>query len=221
MTDGSSFNKLPRVFRSVFYNLSSKVTRSGIEPFVINNLSGLNGTICNLGCGNKRWAGEKNEICVELFPKEGVDIIADIHVLPFSACYFDACVLTEVLEHLQNPQKAVDEIYRVLKERGRLILTTRFIFPLHDAPKDYYRFTEFGIRELLKDFSSVEVYPQHDWFTTLVVLVMRTITEKDPVAKIISPLFVALSLGLLPLKPIFSLFGFKDITSGYFVLAEK
>ena len=47
--------------------------------------------------------------------------------------------------------RAVKEFSRILKKSGKLIIIMPFIYPIHDAPDDKYRFTEYGIRELLKD----------------------------------------------------------------------
>jgi SAM-dependent methyltransferase len=80
---------------------------------------------------------------------------------------------TEVLEHLPEPQKAVDEIFRVLKPGGTLLLTTRFLFPIHDAPHDYFRFTKYGLRYLLRGFEILKLEEETDSVGTLAVLLQR------------------------------------------------
>ena len=80
---------------------------------------------------------------------------------------------TEVLEHLPEPQKAVDEFFRVLKPGGTLLLTTRFLFPIHDAPHDYFRYTKYGLRHLLRRFEIVELHEETDSVGTLAVLLQR------------------------------------------------
>lgn len=49
-------------------------------------------------------------------------VVGDAHKLPWPSDYFDAVVATETLEHLHNPKKAVQEIYRVLKPKGLFIV---------------------------------------------------------------------------------------------------
>lgn len=44
--------------------------------------------------------------------------------LPFSAKYFDLIIVSEVIEHLFNPKNLLLEVKRVLKDNGRVILTT-------------------------------------------------------------------------------------------------
>ena len=62
----------------------------------------------------------------------------------------------ESLEHIQHPQKAIDEIYRVLRPDGLLILTTVMHFKIHRTPKDYWRFAPDGIEFLLNRFEILD-----------------------------------------------------------------
>jgi ubiquinone/menaquinone biosynthesis C-methylase UbiE len=63
-----------------------------------------------------------------------------------------------VLEHVDDYRSALAEISRILKPGAVLLLGTPFRQSLHMAPYDYWRFTEFGVRELLKDsFDIIEV----------------------------------------------------------------
>ena len=80
---------------------------------------------------------------------------------------------TEVLEHLPEPQKAIDEMFRVLKPGGQLLLTTRFLFPIHDAPHDYFRYTKYGLRHLLRRFDILELQEETDAVGSLAVLLQR------------------------------------------------
>jgi SAM-dependent methyltransferase len=85
----------------------------------------------------------------------GVQIIADIHNMPFENMSFDTVLATEILEHCINPQKAIEEMYRLLKKNGILVLSTRFIYFYHPRPKDYYRFTKDSLKYLLRKFRDI------------------------------------------------------------------
>jgi len=86
------------------------------------------------------------------------DICSDLHNIKWESNYFDTIIATEVLEHLHSPQKAIDEIYRILKPGGICILSTRFIYRYHPDPKDYYRFTRDALLYLFKDYDLKRVY---------------------------------------------------------------
>ena len=78
-------------------------------------------------------------------------VFADARHLPFPSASMDTVLLLEVLEHLGNPDDALEEIARVLKPGGQLLLTMPFLYPIHDAPHDYQRYTCHGlVRELEK-----------------------------------------------------------------------
>ncbi len=87
------------------------------------------------------------------------DLCCDLHDVEWPSAYFDAIIATEVLEHLYDPQRAIDEIHRLLKPGGVCILSTRFIYQYHADPQDYYRFTEDALVHLLQAFSHVEIHP--------------------------------------------------------------
>lgn len=70
---------------------------------------------------------------------------------------YDAVFVSGVLEHVDDCHAAVREIYRVLKSGGTLIVGVPFKQPVHRAPQDFWRFTEYGLRYLLREFSISEV----------------------------------------------------------------
>ncbi len=63
---------------------------------------------------------------------------------------YDYILCTQVLEHLKEPEAAFKNFKRLLKPGGKLFLTTNFIYQIHMAPDDYWRFTEYGLRYLGK-----------------------------------------------------------------------
>ncbi len=73
------------------------------------------------------------------------DLFADASRLPLADSSIEAVTLLEVLEHLRHPREALREISRVLQPGGRLLLTVPFLYPIHDAPHDYQRYTIHGL----------------------------------------------------------------------------
>jgi SAM-dependent methyltransferase len=66
--------------------------------------------------------------------------------LPFEDAAFDTVVLSDVLEHLAAPALLWSEMTRVLAPGGHVLLNTPFLYGIHEAPHDYARYTEFGLR---------------------------------------------------------------------------
>ena len=58
------------------------------------------------------------------------------------------------------------------------MLTTRFIYPLHDCPDDYFRFTKYGLRHLFKKFEHMVIEEETDSMGTLAVL-LQTLAFKS------------------------------------------
>src|SRR5690554_3427244 len=69
---------------------------------------------------------------------------------------FDAILCANVLEHVPDPQAAVDNMRKGLPDGGRVFAVVPFAYPLHDEPGDYWRFTEHALRRLFDGFSRVD-----------------------------------------------------------------
>ena len=128
----------------------------------------------DLGCGHASYKKYfPNRIGFDIQSGPGVDVVGDAHNLPFENEKFDNILCTEVLEHLHSPYIAISEMKRVLKKGGKLVLTTRFIFPLHDIPHDYYRFTKYGLKHLFKNWEILELKEETNTIEGIAVLLQR------------------------------------------------
>lgn len=78
-----------------------------------------------------------------------LNIIADLCAIPLTDSVVDMILCVEVLEHVREPELVLREFYRILGPGGKLFLTTRQAWPLHEEPFDYYRFTSYGLNHLL------------------------------------------------------------------------
>lgn len=76
-----------------------------------------------------------------------VDITCDLNMpLPMDAQSFDTIILSDVLEHLARPEAFWDEMRRVLRPGGSLLMNVPFMYWLHETPHDYYRYTEWALK---------------------------------------------------------------------------
>ncbi len=106
-------------------------------------------------------------------PDYNPDIVGDIHNLPFDDNSQEAIICMAVLEHVENPIKACQEIYRVLKPGGYCFVYVPFLFYYHAHKgyyKDYWRFTKDSINILFKDFSVIEKQSVRGAFKTWIKL---------------------------------------------------
>ena len=76
------------------------------------------------------------------------DVFASAENLPFATSAIDTVYVLDVLEHIKHPLIAMQEVSRVLKKSGSIILRVPFLYPIHDAPIDFTRFTIYGIQTL-------------------------------------------------------------------------
>tara|TARA_Y100000310_G_C20648814_1_gene798227 strand:+ start:1009 stop:1680 length:672 start_codon:yes stop_codon:yes gene_type:complete len=155
--------------------LTRKITRPRLEKFLQQYAT--DAETLDIGCGNDQY-GElfPNRTTLDIEAREGVqvDIVADAHDLSqIEDGSFEVILCTEVLEHLHTPAQAISEFHRVLRPGGLLILSTRFIFPIHDAPGDYYRYTKYGLQHLLQAFEIEELKAETTTSETLAVLYQR------------------------------------------------
>ncbi len=70
---------------------------------------------------------------------------------------FDIIICMNVLEHVFDFQKAISNIYNALKETGTAIIYVPAVYPLHNEPDDYWRFTEHSLKKLMAGFRKVTI----------------------------------------------------------------
>jgi len=97
-----------------------------------------------------------NKIGLDLDAGAGVDIVGSVEDLPFDDNSFFCVVCISVLEHVKDPKKAIAEMRRVLKPNHRLIFSVPFLFPLHETPRDFWRFTKYGLELLFEEGWEIE-----------------------------------------------------------------
>ena len=140
------------IFVNPFYH-----ARLGLRKAMSKFSSKLKGRLLDVGCGSKPYQ--------ELFAVDdyiGLDIdseasrnrkIADYFydgkIFPFNENEFDSVLCNQVLEHVFNPDEFLSEIKRVLKPSGRLLITVPFVWDEHEQPRDYARYSSFGLKALL------------------------------------------------------------------------
>jgi SAM-dependent methyltransferase len=96
-----------------------------------------------------------------------LDYTCDIHLIPVSGASFDAVLCTEVLEHVTEPIRVVQEFSRILKPGGKLLLTAPLGSGLHQEPYHYYGgFTPYWYRKFFVEagFERIIIEPNGGFF---------------------------------------------------------
>ena len=118
----------------------------------------ISGKTLDVGCGTKpyekyfkssEYIGLEIETTVHREVRKA-DFFYDGTKFPFNNNEFDSIVTNQVFEHVFNPDSFLNEINRVLKKNGILLLTVPFVWDEHEQPYDFARYSSFGIKSVLE-----------------------------------------------------------------------
>ena len=143
-----------------------------------------NKNILDVGCGDgvisyllaKKGAKvigiDNSEIAINFAKEKCIDLnnveflVASAHRLPFESKTFDYIVSSEVIEHLNNPDKMLYEIKRIWNKKGKIIITTPIKFSKNPLDMMHYQefFQEDFIVALEKYFEDIKIIKSHPLF---------------------------------------------------------
>lgn len=112
--------------------------------------------ILNFGSGHERLFEQENFINFDIFPHNNAHVAGDGHELPFLNDSIDVVWLCAVLEHIRQPFQVMQEVHRVLKPGGHVLISVPFIQEQHGFPHDYFRYTTNGMRSVCHQFDEIE-----------------------------------------------------------------
>jgi len=128
----------------------------------------FSGKLIDIGCGTKPYhkllspyiqdhIGVDHE--ATFHSKENIDLFGTAYEIPTESNSFDSALCSAVLEHLEEPEQAIRECYRTLKPGGYAIYSVPFIWHIHEEPRDFYRFTKYGLKYLFEKsgFEIIEI----------------------------------------------------------------
>lgn len=159
--------KYPNIRKNLFF-----LRRTPLHPqwFVFRNevadlkkiAEKATGRVLDIGCSEQRirqfLKDQNNYIGLDYYRTATMwygskpSVYGDAQKLPFLSRSVDTALLLDVLEHLPYPNKCISEIERVLKVGGKLILQAPYLYPTHDSPLDFHRWTIQGLHRLIEDF---------------------------------------------------------------------
>lgn len=148
--------------------LAQRINNRALEK----HLKPIYGRVIDLGCGTAPYKKALLTVADEYIGVDwmnsphdisNVDVFADLSMrFPFAGSYADAIVSFQVMEHLPEPAFFLWECYRVLRSSGTLLITVPFMWHVHEAPNDYFRYTRYGLEYLLRQCGFVEIEIQEN-----------------------------------------------------------
>ena len=135
------------------------------------------GRLLDIGCGEKPYRHLFAPFVTEHIgldhpdtqhPRDAVDLLGYADAIPVEAMSFDTVLCTAVLEHVEEPGRVVAEMHRVLRPAGAVILTAPLFWHVHEAPRDFFRYTAHGLRYLFEKagFTIIELTPLSGFVVT-------------------------------------------------------
>ncbi len=197
----------------------------------------LRGHLYDLGCGEKPykewllnfvdkyigvdWSNSLHEI--------EADILADLNQpLPIEDEVADTILSISVMEHLREPQVFLNEAYRILKKGGSIILQVPFMWWVHEAPYDFYRYTRYGLQYMFEKagFADICIYPMTGfwvmWTLKLNYQTLRLIRGPWPLRKTMTLLMWGIwAIDQHIAQWLDRYWKCEAETAGYFVIAMK
>jgi SAM-dependent methyltransferase len=116
----------------------------------------VGGRLLDVGCGTQpyrtmfateRYVGLELDSPANRALKRA-DAFYDGATFPFPDASFDTVLCNQVLEHVFEPHAFLAECTRVLAPGGRLLLSVPFVWDEHEQPRDYARYSSYGLRHL-------------------------------------------------------------------------
>jgi len=146
---------LPKINHPLYF------IRIGLYRGIKENADQLTGILLDFGCGQKpykslfnvdKYIGIDYDNPGHDHKNENIDVLYDGKNIPFDNEYFDSVLCSEVFEHLFDIEHALQEIHRVLKKGGKLLVTCPFVWNEHEIPHDYARYTVFALNHLFAKY---------------------------------------------------------------------
>jgi len=191
--------------------------------------------LLDLGCGGVPFYAVYREyvseiVCVDwsnsLHGNDHLDAQCDLTKdLPFADASFDSILLSDVLEHIPTPERLWREMARLLKPGGKLLLNVPFVYPLHEEPYDYYRYTKYAVRRFaeITGFDVILIKELGGAPEIVVDIFSKSISRFGPIGEWVADALQAVCRRLVasPLGTTVSERTAKHFPLGYFMIARR
>jgi SAM-dependent methyltransferase len=105
--------------------------------------------------GDLRSLFAGSEYCgIDMRAGPGVDVVGNVEELPLPDASVGTVLALSTFEHVTHFWRGFDEVHRVLRPEGALLVCCPFYFHIHSYPSDYWRFTPMALEMLLEKYPS-------------------------------------------------------------------
>ena len=205
--------------RPLFYNHLIKSTANRFLHEFLSRVR-LREIILDIGSGKESVVpSQYQRYSIDIQKLSCPSIVADAANIPVKTNFAAHICCSWMYEHIEEPQKTLLEFYRVLKSGGYLYLTANFTWHLHESPRDFFRFTRYGIRYLFNTYGKWDVFllkPTAGLWLTLSQLLSYKL------AKILPRIHPVITLPLQLIALYLEKHDFDEtLAAGYAVIARK
>jgi SAM-dependent methyltransferase len=184
------------------------ISRKQLDQKIKKLAVSLHGDLLDVGCGTKPYKNYFNVTKYTGLEISGSDRLTDFSdaeydgaEFPFSDNKFDSIVCFQVLEHAEDIGQLLNEIRRVLKTGGTALFTMPFIWPEHEMPYDFSRFTSIGLKNRLSahGFEIITYQKSTSGFKALLALYLNGVSNFSFFNKKLTRVFIKFSM-VMPLN---------------------
>lgn len=211
-----------------------QVERDLLEVKVAKYARYVTGRVLDVGAGSSNryknfFTNAKGYLRLDVEPDYKPDIVGSADDMPVSDGSFDSIVCTQVLGDLLYPHKVIAEFRRVLRPGGIVLLTEGFMNELHGKPRDYWRFTPFGLQALFEseDFQVVHNELIGGFFTVVEQMLTRflinwmTLYKRELLGKVMGKFFLISGKLAILMDRVFSMEANKNFGLDIIIIAKK
>ena len=164
---------------------SSRITPSRIlcSAVVSEIMPTIQGKVVEIGASttgfNKKYAvNAKEYLLTNIVISDSVSYLNAMD-MELEDNSIDTIISINMLEHVTDPNRVINEICRTLKPGGKIFLIVPWMYPFHASPDDYYRFSRSTLIIMLSDLQILRLEALGNFWSAISLFIQLN----GPIAK--------------------------------------
>ncbi len=214
------------------YYLHSTYRRKLLDKLQQQYIAEYKGLVLDVG-GRDRGLFKKPKqevdkwIFADIEAKHSPDVVLDVADMnELNDKSVDVVNAMELFEHVEKVEQGLSECWRILKNKGKLLISVPFLYPIHADPFDYQRLTHYKWKLQLEKtgFAIEKIIVMGRFFTVLADMIKTLILSLPIIIKHVLYIFFPL-LDLITkldnLNIVMKHNKLSNFHGGYFIIATK